>query len=355
MADKIFTRMGDGELITMVAEELKDEIYQGSKDAADRGKIPELAQDEQETLFEIMADPHRIVSVEPGEEVVVIDDGSVLTFTSEHGDSGLGLPLSRSQAILTYEKICAADTVLMPHTDFSFKPVKSIINYEKQEYYSVSQMTTIPLYYGAQPNLGLYYKPDGPFDNPSELLPTGKIKEAQQAQVDAAEQMMDDIVFIFQELNEVGLEGFNLDTCGSAGDADFLSALNATVKIKEINPDMPVAIGMSSEFVLGMHGELEFNGKRLAGLYPHEQVKIVAEAGADSFGPAINVNSSRSTPWNIARAVTFVKAASEVSSIPVYPNAGMGVCGVPMLEMPPIDCVTRASKALVQIGKADGL
>jgi len=33
----------------------------------------------------------------------------------------------------------------------------------------------------------------------------------------------------------------------------------------------------------------------------------------------------------------------------------MGVCGVPMLSVPPIDCVTRASKALVEIGKADGL
>jgi len=33
----------------------------------------------------------------------------------------------------------------------------------------------------------------------------------------------------------------------------------------------------------------------------------------------------------------------------------MEVCGVPMLVASPIDCVTRASKALVQIGKADGL
>jgi dimethylamine--corrinoid protein Co-methyltransferase len=33
----------------------------------------------------------------------------------------------------------------------------------------------------------------------------------------------------------------------------------------------------------------------------------------------------------------------------------MGVGGIPMLETPPIDAVTRASKALVEIGKADGL
>jgi hypothetical protein len=33
----------------------------------------------------------------------------------------------------------------------------------------------------------------------------------------------------------------------------------------------------------------------------------------------------------------------------------MGVCGVPMRATPPIDCVTRVAKAMVQIGKVDGL
>ena len=38
-------------------------------------------------------------------------------------------------------------------------------------------------------------------------------------------------------------------------------------------------MGMSSEFVLGMHGEIQFDGKPLAGMYPHEQVKVVEAAG----------------------------------------------------------------------------
>ncbi len=75
----------------------------------------------------------------------------------------------------------------------------------------------------------------------------------------------------------------------------------------------------------------------------------------DIFGPAINVNSSESIPWNLARAVTFVKATVDVARIPVHPNVGMGVCGIPVFEVPPIDAVTRAAKSLVQIGKADGL
>jgi dimethylamine--corrinoid protein Co-methyltransferase len=50
-----------------------------------------------------------------------------------------------------------------------------------------------------------------------------------------------------------------------------------------------------------------------------------------------------------------VKETVKVAGIPVHPNVGMGVCGLPMYESPPIDCTTRAAKALVEIGKADGL
>jgi len=52
------------------------------------------------------------------------------------------------------------------------------------------------LVYGTQPNLGLYFQPYGAFPNPSELLPAGKIKEAREAQEEAAEQLINDLVFI---------------------------------------------------------------------------------------------------------------------------------------------------------------
>lgn len=91
------------------------------------------------------------------------------------------------------------------------------------------------------------------------------------------------------------------------------------------------------------------------GCDPLGQVKIAEAAGVDIFGPVINTNCSKSFPWNIARTVTFVKQTSAVSNIPIHPNAGMGVGGVPMYPVPPIDCVSRVAKAMVQIGKADGL
>jgi dimethylamine--corrinoid protein Co-methyltransferase len=53
---------------------------------------------------------------------------------------------------------------------------------------------------------------------------------------------------------------------------------------------------MAGEFVLGMHGEMTHNGVRLAGLYPHNLVKIAQDAGVDIFGPTINTVSTKSIP-----------------------------------------------------------
>ena len=104
-----------------------------------------------------------------------------------------------------------------------------------------------------------------------------------------------------------------------------------------------------------MHGEITYKNTRLAGLYPREQMEIAAGAGADIFGLAVNTSTTESVAWNLARAVTYLKSTTDEASIPVHANVGMGVCGVPMMAQPPLDAVTRVSKALVEIGKADGL
>ena len=170
MQDKIITRMGDGARIELSAEHVKEDILAGTQDAADRGKIPQLNPDELEQLFEIFADTNRIVSVKPGEEVITTDDAASMTLIGDQADGGVALPLSSLQSVLTYERVCCADTAGIGHTDYSCKPVKPIINHEKQKYYSLNQAATIPLIYGMQPNLGQYFQPDGPFPNPSELL-----------------------------------------------------------------------------------------------------------------------------------------------------------------------------------------
>jgi dimethylamine--corrinoid protein Co-methyltransferase len=114
-------------------------------------------------------------------------------------------------------------------------------------------------------------------------------------------------------------------------------------------------MGMASEIVLGMHGELEWEGVRLAGLWPYQQMKLAVEAGATVFGPAVNVNSSKSLSWNLARALTLVKPCSEAATIPIHMNVGMGVGGVPMAVRAPVDAVSRVARACVEILHLDGL
>jgi len=355
MKNKIRIRMGDGELVAMAAEAIEDDILAGTREAAQNAEIAELTADERESLFDIMAEPSRAVSVIPGQEVIVTDDGCSMSFYSGQASGGVGVSLSRMQAILTYERACAADTTSMGHSDYSLKPVKPIINSEMNEYYSTSMMTTAPFLYGAQPNMGLYFQPDGPHQNPADLLPLGKIKEAQDVQEAAAAQLREDLVYVGNKLNSVGCEGLNLDTAGSAGDADLLAALEAIEELRKSAPDLPIILGGSGEFVLGMHGEISYRGRQLAGMYPHEQARIAEAAGASIYGVAVGTSTNESLAWNVARAVTFVKEAVAAVDIPVHVNVGMGVGGVPMMEAPPLDSVTRASKSLVQIGKADGL
>lgn len=350
MVSEFFTRMGDGSGVYMTAEEIREDILKGVKDAADRGKIPELTQEEMDYLFRIITMPGSIVGVERGREVVSTSDSGSCKITYH-----ANIAMERSMAVLVSEKVLGADSVDIGNMDYSYKAVKQIVHNETPVMELAQLNTVMPVLYGSMPNLGLYTKPDGPVENWSELLPLARIEEARAAQEEAVEHAVRDMVFVAGEMYEAGADGINLDTCGASGDADFLAGLLAAEKIKEKYPDLGVEFGAAGEFVLGMHGKLEYDGVKIAGLYPHKQVKLAAKAGANIFGAVVNTNTNMSFPWNIARTVTFVKACTAEATIPVHVNVGMGVGGIPMSEIPPIDVVTRADKALIEIGKADGL
>ena len=205
------------------------------------------------------------------------------------------------------------------------------------------------------PNLGLYSQPDGPVPNWSELLPQGRIDEARQGQEQAVEYAVKDMLEVGEGMWEAGVDGMDFDTSGAAGDGDFLATLRAVERLRSRFPDMGIELGMAGEFVLGMHGQLEYDGVRLAGLWPREQMKLAAKAGATIFGPAVNTNTRKSGAWNIARALTLVKPCCDEAEIPIHMNVGMGVGGVPMAYYAPVDGVSRASRACVDILRLDGL
>ena len=254
-----------------------------------------------------------------------------------------------------YEQTVCTDTVELYHHDYSFKPIKPVLPFEQETMRQAQLLLTVPCQYGAMPDLGRYTVPDGPIPNWSQLLPVGRIDEARAAQEEAVEHAVDDIVYVADGMYEAGADGINLDTAGAAGDADFLAALRAIERIRAKYPDWGIQIGMASEFVLGMHGELEYDGVRLAGLWPAAQMRLAAKAGVSVFGPAVNVNTGKTVAWNVARTCAIVKPCADAAEIPIHLNGGMGVGGVPMHALPPVDAVSRASRAAVDILRLDGL
>ena len=350
----IRTRMGDGYAVELAPGELRADLDAGTADAARRGKVPPLEEAELDHLYDLFANPSRIVGVEPGHEVVLTKDGSVNTLYSAQLSSGVGVPLGREQCFRVFERAFCFDTMEIGHPDYSYKPVKPIVALEAMGVEQALLTTIIPVFYGAMPNFGLYARPDGPFPNPADLLPRGQISEAREAQMEMAEACREDMLYVSRVMDEMGADGINFDTTASAGDAEFLATLQAVEELAATT-DLAIEVGMAAEFVLGFHGEVEYKGTRLAGLWPHQQVQVVEEAGAHLFGPVVNTNSRRSVPWNAARAVTLVKECSRVARIPIHANVGMGVGGVPMFEVPPADALTRCSAAMVEIGRVDGL
>lgn len=347
---KYFTRMGDGSGVYMTEEEIRNDMEAGMKDAASRGKIPELTEAEQKYLFEIITMEGNVVGVKRGMEVVSTSDSGCFKLNYQ-----ANIPMDRTTSVLINERVLCLDSVDIGNIDYSFKTVKPILHDEAKIMEIAQAQAVFPVLYGGMPDLGRYTKPDGPVDNWSELLPMGKIQEALAAQEEAIEHAVKDLVYIADGMAAAGADGMNFDTCGASGDADFLAALKAIEIIKKKHPDFGVELGMAGEFVMGMHGKLYYDDTRLAGLYPHKQVLLAEKAGANIFGPVVNTNSNQSFPWNIARAVTFIKACSEAASIPVHVNVGMGVGGTPMAYVPPTDVVSKAAKAMVEIAKIDGL
>jgi len=336
--------MGDGSLIAMTRSELRADIEDGIGVAAKRAKVPPLAADELEHLLDIFASAAAVVSVDIGEQLILSCDGT--------GSQAVG---SRVDDMRNWEAMLGPDLVEMYNMDYSYKAVKTIVNYEQQLVKNAQLMVTVPLQYGAMPDLGRYTQPDGPVPNWSTLLPLGKVDEARAAQEEAIEHAVPDMVFVADHMWEAGADGMDFDTAGAAGDGDFLATLRAVEAIRAKYPDFGIELGMAAEFVLGMHGQLEYDGVRLAGLWPKDQMKLAAKAGATIFGPAVNVNTGKSVAWNTARALTIVKPCVNEATIPIHMNVGMGVGGVPMTSYPPADAVSRVAKACAEIGRLDGL
>ena len=355
MTDNILSTMGDGSRYWTSREKIKADIEDGTAHMADCADVPVMTADDIEALTEIMCSPQRTVGVEHGKEVIFTEDGCIGSLYEDSGNCANGIDMGRLDASLVMERGMGMDSLELMTLDYSVKAVKPIIANETQAMEELSMIMTCPYLYGSMTNLGLYYSPDGAHGNPADLMREFKIDEAREAAENAALQMADDIVYVSTAMMDAGADGYNFDTVASAGDADFYGSLIGIAELRKQYPDVYISMGMSSENVLGIHGDLKYKGHQLAGIYANDQEKLAELVGANTFGAVVNTNTGKSTAWNIARTVTMVKDCVKHANIPVHVNQGMGVGGVPMCECPPVEALSRASKALVELAHVDGI
>ena len=344
MDTKIPTRLGDGSFTEMTRGELRADIEEATAFAGRKAKVEPLTADEIDHVLDIYASSAAFTAVDIGNQVVLsCDDG---------GSKMTGTDLLD---LLESEQRLGQDILELWHIEYSYKAIKTILPFQQQVMQNCQLMMTAPVQYGAQPNLAFYSRPDGPCENWFELLPHGEIAAARAAIDEAMDHATKDFIYVGEGMLDAGADGMDFDTTGGAGDADFLSTLRAVERLRANYPDAGIEVGMAGEFVIGVHGELDYGGRRLAGLWPKGQLEVCQEAGVTLFGPAVNIRTGKSCAWNTAYSLTVIKPCMEVATIPVHPNVGEGVCGVPVNGYPPEDAVSRAAKAHVEILRCDGL
>lgn len=122
---KIFTRFGDGTPVELSEKEIMEDLHAGMEDAADRADVSQLTDDDLKFIYELLASPHKFVSVEPGKEVILTYDAGTLKIRR------VGVNVDRIQALQIYEKIMGADSKELCHVDYSYKPIKPIVTMEQ--------------------------------------------------------------------------------------------------------------------------------------------------------------------------------------------------------------------------------
>ena len=55
---------------------------------------------------------------------------------------------------------------------------------------------------------------------------------------------------------------------------------------------------------------------------PKDHVKVAREAGVTMLGPAVNVNTTKSVAWNVARACALIKPCMVEAESPIHTHVG---------------------------------
>ena len=192
------------------------------------------------------------------------------------------------------ERAFGFDTMEIGHPDYSFKPAKAIVALEQLcmeqalTATASSRSSTAPCPTWASTSGRTAPSPTRPTCCPR------KIDEARETQMEAAEMCSDDMVYVCKRWTRSGADGIDFDTTASAGDAEFLATLQAVEELADDAPTSPSRWAWRPSSCSASTASSTYNGTRLAGMWPHQQVKVVEKAGAHIFGPVVNTTNTAS-------------------------------------------------------------
>ena len=136
-------RMGDGSRAWMSKEQIRADVEAGVYDAVDCAEVPALTEDDISRIVDILCEKGRTVSVEPGEEVILTQDGGEQKLLCDSGSSSPALEMSRTAAIQVHERALGMDTFEIAYFNPSTKDIKPVIGAEMAHCQNVMANTVI--------------------------------------------------------------------------------------------------------------------------------------------------------------------------------------------------------------------
>lgn len=347
-------RMGDGGRAWMTKEQIRADVEDGVANAVDCAEVPALTEDDITRIVDIMCEKGRTVSVEPGEEVILTQDGGELKLLNDSGSSSPALEMSRTAAIQVHERALGMDTFEVAYFDPSTKQVKPVIGMEMAHCQNVMANTVIPMLYMFMPNIGLYYQPTGPFGNPPDLMREFKIDEAMEAGTNAMNAMRDDIIFIGERILSTGIDGLDFDTTASGGTSTSSDPSRPSKSSARRTPTP------TSRWACPPSPSWESAGcASTRDSWPPDSIRTSRSSWPRP--PACPRSDPSSTPTPRSPPHGTSPAPSPWSrSAPRSPRSPPGQHGDggrrdPDVRNAPIDAITRADKCMIEIAHVDGL
>ncbi len=220
---KILTRMGDSSNVELTKDELRTEFEQGSEYAAKKAKVPVAHRERGRLPRRHVRRPHAHLgraARQRGRD----DQGrlrqraQLLAHVERRGRAGQ--PRGRRAPLRVDARLrldgglaqrLLGEAAALPQGARAC--CTSSCSWRRRS----SRCST-----ASCPTWGCTTGPDGSFENPSDLMPIGKIDEARETQEDApARPASTDCIEMSDCMLEMGADGIDFDTVASTGDAEF--------------------------------------------------------------------------------------------------------------------------------------